>query len=139
MFTFKPLPERHLSYMQQPKNNSSDSTSSNKEEEPRLRPFTTGKSHRFKKPKEETFELDNKRKKTNKMVTITTIIMTMILILLTWSFIISMTAKYSKDATNLWGFTFALVLVLDFIIVECIFLYISSKMIFNTDPSLYDS
>mmetsp|Transcript_6792 Transcript_6792/g.5938 ORF Transcript_6792/g.5938 Transcript_6792/m.5938 type:complete len:321 (+) Transcript_6792:21-983(+) len=133
LFIHKPYPELLLNYLQ----GGSSDTQTNTNIEGVARPFTSGKSRRFKKPKNDDFELDPKRKKMNRYTTIIACIVCGVFIAFAWMFIIVMGSIFSQEAGHLWGVTFALVLVLDYGLLEVVVYYISSKIVYNKDPTAY--
>jgi len=140
LFLFKSNSERLENYRKgEFSSSNSQSNNENNENKQNSRPFTTGKSKRFKKPKKENFELDPKRKKINLITTIITCVVCGVIIAFCWAFIIAMSAIYSQDAGHLWGVTFALVLVLDYGLIEILVYYISSKIVFAKDPSSHNT
>lgn len=132
LFTYKPLPDRKGRYMQ---NGNSDS-STTRNDGNAARPFTVGKSKRFKNRNDDLKEDPNLS--VNRMMTILTCIVTGIMILTCVGFIITMSAKYSSQASHLWSCTFALVLIFNFGFLESFVLYTSSKIVYKKDPALYE-
>lgn len=82
--------------------------------------------------------MDDKKKKRNKMTAILACIVSGIIILFYWSFIIVMSAKYSEKAGRLWLLTFLFAFIIDFVAVEFFVLYESSRTIFRKEWDVKD-
>jgi hypothetical protein len=83
-------------------------------------------------------DLDDKKKKQNKMTAILACIVSGIIILFYWSFIIALSATYSERAGQLWFFTFLFAFIIDYGAVEFFVLYESSRAVFRNEWDIKD-
>ena len=134
LFLYKPLPDRQRQYLQQ---NGNDELEDADNQSQNQRPDSAYSEHvRVRKYDEN--EMDDRRKKINKMTAIIAIVILTVIILFGWGFVIAMSTMYSERAGHLWALTFFFALVMDFGLVECSLHYLGSKLVFKRQWDLRD-